>query len=619
MADPKQVNQIFNSLHLPGETGFAAVMPGDQSGVVSAISKALDAGLSASDVLAVGNQYRAGGRSQVATILANLAASRAQAADTGEPPPFLRQPAGGVAAGTSGKSVNPVIDWLVAHGFSLDEATNVYDANPGDWTSQFLKSSGVTGFSGGGGSAPTPRYSFETVGGQVYRANDLTGTLEPTGISAPGFSSVAVNPRTGDLAGVDASGNYRVIQPGYGFTEISPQEKQAEEARQFGISEGGANQRALLNSATQGFQSINQLAPQLGQLAIDNAKFTRDVTTTPADFLYRAFATRGGTSPLPQVTQSDLINNLANNISQYNKVLAGFNVQVPEYTPKPYVPPQVGFVAPPVQQPAAAPPQATPTPPPVVQPPVQPEVPASSFVQPEVRPQPSYLGEPVFAEGGVTRAPVFKVGDSKSGKPTGFEEIIVNPTNAPLAVLPNEAVRGRMPGFADGTVNQPSFYWDPGKQNIVAADSQFEAPSSFGRYTNPSNIGGATDFGYQPPQAPTQAPVKPAMAPQMPRLSFAAPQLPSQPTVTQDELKALELKNRPPAIASLLQGQMPTPLNVGFAVPTPQMYNALTPDEKAAFATTLATQYNLAPSDVETSIMQRFGSPSQRTARQIGF
>ena len=91
--------------------------------------------------------------------------------------------------------------------------------------------------------------------------------------------------------------------------------------------------------------------------------------------------------------------------------------------------------------------------------------------------------------------------------------------------------------------------------------------------------------------------------------------LPGVKTTTQAELQALEAANRPPAITSILNGQRPTPLNLGFSLPTPGLLNTLTPDEMSAFGTTLATQYNLSPSDVEAAIRQRFNGTGARSAR----
>ncbi len=57
---------------------------------------------------------------------------------------------------------------------------------------------------------------------------------------------------------------------------------------------------------------------------------------------------------------------------------------------------------------------------------------------------------PKMAEGGYTTAPEFMVGDRKDGRPTGTEEIVRNPTGAPLQVMPNRGQLG-IPRYATGT------------------------------------------------------------------------------------------------------------------------------------------------------------------------
>ena len=60
------------------------------------------------------------------------------------------------------------------------------------------------------------------------------------------------------------------------------------------------------------------------------------------------------------------------------------------------------------------------------------------------------LGDSGMAIGGGTREGEFIVGDSRSGRPTGYEEIIVNPTHAPIHVIPNN----NMSNYFGGTMNQ---------------------------------------------------------------------------------------------------------------------------------------------------------------------
>lgn len=67
---------------------------------------------------------------------------------------------------------------------------------------------------------------------------------------------------------------------------------------------------------------------------------------------------------------------------------------------------------------------------------------------------PAAESAPAMAEGGVTRAPMFMVGDSKDGSPTGTEEVILNPGRYPISVVPNEMIsrfQGSIPRYAEGT------------------------------------------------------------------------------------------------------------------------------------------------------------------------
>ena len=65
-----------------------------------------------------------------------------------------------------------------------------------------------------------------------------------------------------------------------------------------------------------------------------------------------------------------------------------------------------------------------------------------------------------YAAGGMTHEPAFIVGDARDGHKTGYEEMIVNPTGAPIKVVPNS----RLPRFADGTpdyLKEPYSWYTP--------------------------------------------------------------------------------------------------------------------------------------------------------------
>lgn len=73
------------------------------------------------------------------------------------------------------------------------------------------------------------------------------------------------------------------------------------------------------------------------------------------------------------------------------------------------------------------------------------------------------MGGNGMAYGGATRDPRFIVGDRRDGRPSGNEEMIINPTRAPIQVVPNSRLAayygGTMPNrFAGGTNSRLGMY-----------------------------------------------------------------------------------------------------------------------------------------------------------------
>ena len=87
--------------------------------------------------------------------------------------------------------------------------------------------------------------------------------------------------------------------------------------------------------------------------------------------------------------------------------------------------------------------------------------PAAEHIPEVVGPRGQFMDMAPFnemAHGGMTEEPMFIVGDSRSGRPTGYEEVIMNPTRAPLSVIPNRS----LPRYGDGTTNVPVPAMPPG-------------------------------------------------------------------------------------------------------------------------------------------------------------
>ena len=93
---------------------------------------------------------------------------------------------------------------------------------------------------------------------------------------------------------------------------------------------------------------------------------------------------------------------------------------------------------------------------------------ASALAAAQADPNTTTFDFPSKAFGGGTREGEFIVGDSRSGRPTGYEEIIVNPTHAPIHVIPNH----NMSNYFGGTMNQ--YRQMP---RYAEGDSPSEAPS----------------------------------------------------------------------------------------------------------------------------------------------
>ena len=100
-----------------------------------------------------------------------------------------------------------------------------------------------------------------------------------------------------------------------------------EGTRRFDVTEGrlntGQNQNYEINKGNLGVSQGN-LDVNRGQLdvsrqnaALEQQKFMAEILRRPSDFLARAYAQRGSTSPMARVSQADLINNLKGSLQQF--------------------------------------------------------------------------------------------------------------------------------------------------------------------------------------------------------------------------------------------------------------------------------------------------------------
>lgn len=443
-----------------------------------------------------------------------------------------------------------------------------------------------------GGAGATPRFSTTIIGGQVYRINDQTGIPEPTGVMVPpGIISTSVD-RSGNLVGIRDDGTSQVIQQGFGFAGIDPE-------REFALGEAGVTgfyggsptlardqlseqQRAArTGEALTARGQTFSLAPQLGQLGINLGDFQRQVLSNPADFLARAFAQRGETSPQAPVTMADILGNLRSDMEGINRFLAeqaqfgqglmptGAPQTQPRQTPtsmdvfggtaniarNPAYAGQAPQVSDLLQQPVGEPVAAdgfnftnwgSPT------------GALSALNQAQVQQVPDFVrqaaGIPAMENGGHGFNMVI-TGDSSDGKPN--EELVIDlPGDAGMAVIPLDDIKNA-PKKKKGGYNKV-----PKAQD-----------------------GGMFNFGVQ---------------------------LPNIPSYTQADIEATARTNAPPAVRDVFAGGMPAPQRFSFALPSPGMLSSLTPAERQAANTFLAATENASMEDVEFAALQQFG-PTRRS------
>ena len=244
-----------------------------------------------------------------------------------------------------------------------------------------------------------------------------------------------------------------------------------------------------------------------------------------------------------------------------------------------------------------------------------------------------------YASGGATTEGKFVTGDSKSGKPTGNEEMIINPTNAPILVLNNDQTQqvmgkiGSTSRYADGT--DP--YAGNWAEKLAAGQWGNPAPTPVTQALG----GGASSGGFnQSETGPlsyngfstndpalfhqallAEAQRKQSMQPVLPPVDNT-PQMtdtiaPYTP-VSQEELIATGRGSLPPAASAALygmNGKIPGARPVGQL--TPGRLAKLTPNELLALNTQLGVEFN---TDLETEkslLNQRFGPVVNRARGRL--
>ena len=422
-----------------------------------------------------------------------------------------------------------------------------------------------------------------------------------------------------------------------------------------GVSPGGvspdvaaqiqsANQRAGLAAGQGGFSSlVGALAP-LTQAGTAANRLQADILARPADFATRALQIRGGTPDFAETTQADLINRLGGFMRAINEQLAGFQQR-----------PVTGFG---ISGPPVVPPPATAS---------RTTVPSDGTSEwdaegqrdiMEQRAAGAYDGIPSWARADwmIPRTPA----EIAAAEAAAFdqeqrdrEEASRPPFVATSPVVtPDIFNTAETPGISTEDffrqhaamfpVDTPESIY--GRQGAGVTNE--ETTLEHGGFANRAIVGDSSD-GKENPELVEALPgggfrVTPVDKKRISKrvsraqdggtfgdlgLLGTLPGVPEIGTVTQDQIQESALGvAQGTGFGDIFAGQRPAPLQFGhvgggFKLPTAIGLGSLTPDERTAFGSLLATR-NTSLGDVETAVRQRFARPNTRplaTLRSRGF
>ena len=356
---------------------------------------------------------------------------------------------------------------------------------------------------------------------------------------------------------------------------------------QFAQTEGRAASEFAQRMGFEREQAARDARIQHNQLLLQEGEQIAEILRNPADFVARAFFNRGESSPLPRITQQDLINPIQQRQQARAAELAGLEAPIQ---------PQPSFDMSGFQEQGAAQLEAGL---------------ASGALTPEdearIRPQ-------LMAKGGKTRAKRMIVGDQPSGMPTGNEEMIDNPTGAPIRIVPMwrpdptkgpmgdwRNVGGRIQRFALGTLGSQSgmgtdYYYqnDPAQSSVSGGYSRILEGPRGERVPYPNSATVDPDTYLRNTLAPGDQ-------------AAAGPSL--------DQLR---ITTQPPGVRDVLAGRTPARFraNTGGPIPTPRLLASLSPDETTALQTSLAGM-NESLSSLLFDVERRFGRTRARPRARL--
>ena len=386
-----------------------------------------------------------------------------------------------------------------------------------------------------------------------------------------------------------------------------------------------------------------ETASKLGTLGLDQSKFVSDILSRPSDALARLFFQRGENSPVPFVSQADLINRLAEEFRLTSKLGVGVSGRDPNtggrLTPGPTPGPTQPKLAPTTSTYTSAPPPAG-----------YPPVPGSEKFA--VAPGTTYQN----ADGTkfvVDNTGTLVVAGGPSAPILGPQ--VTAPTSPFVAAATAPVASAIAPVVAPTPYENPADYFaaapTPGETAAIVPTESASAPApapnydtswleAYDRYAAlgydmPSLAKGGTTtsrlmlVGEKGPELvanPTGAPVGVLSADKTRKAKGAKKgakklqegtlssflnlnKLLTQDPVTQGGLIDLSRQATPPGPRDVLAGKRPNTFSIGLPqVPTPRLLNSLSPAELQSMAPRLATEYNATLEDLAFEVQQRFGS-----------
>jgi len=397
--------------------------------------------------------------------------------------------------------------------------------------------------------------------------------------------------------------NVRQFDLGFGEDVRQFDTRFGEDVRQFDESMAADKYFNTLEELGRNYRTLVQTSPDLANAATQQGELIRNILTQGGDVLARTFFTRGGQSPLPEITMADLINNV---YDEANKIKMFERQSIEDENMRRMVAD--------MQQGKSA---------------------YDAYARDEMLKPPPQTRQDFFDETAFNTAmsnfdPNYSYTETaeQQAQRAQNDEIISTGQNL-IGALQTALSTGQIASNTTGTTRAVT--------DLEVAPLQEEVRKQQAAVQEAIRSNAQIDSNYYTPVAPTREQFTTTTFTDAPRpimnfenwwdqnkLGFNqtpllnVPNVPTPNYTTQEELIAQSRATTPPAVQSLLSGQMPSPLQFGgLPLPTFQQLQALTPDEQQMFNQRLMTEFNVPLSDVAFQSQRQFSAPSMDRNRDL--